>query len=262
MPDPIKAEDVQPEAVDWLWRDRIPRGMITIVAGRPDQRKGLLSVHIGADVSREGGHVLHSAIEDSHGLMTRPRYEAAGARLSHIHLWRFQIPTQLKELANIVVEKNIDLIVMDPFAAHLRGVSRHSDNIREVLNPLSDLLERTHTACLIIEHALKRVPQNGHALNAIGGSGSGLPAAARAAYVVGIDPADDDRTVMCPVKCNIRDWPKAIAFTLDVVDINVVGDVPALVYDSECEFDPMRLFENRKSQTVGRPPDKRAAAAE
>lgn len=261
MSDPILADDVEPEKVSWLWRERIPRGMITVVAGRPDQGKGLFAVHVGAEISRQGGQVLHSAIEDSHGLMTRPRYEAAGAVLDHVHLWRFQIPAQLRELEHIVIEKNIDLIIMDPFAAHLSpGVSRHSDNVRTVLTPLTEMLEATGAALVIVEHALKRIPANGHPLNAIGGTG--LPQHARAAYVLGIDPADEDRRVLCPVKCNIRDWPKALAFAVDIADIPVVGDVPALIYEDEVEFDPMRLFENKKNGVVGRPPDKRAAAAE
>jgi hypothetical protein len=272
---PVRAEDVEPEAVEWLWRERIPRSMITVVAGQPDQGKGLFCVHVGAEISnskivdpitgkKRFGQVLHSAIEDSHGLMTRPRYEAAGANLKNIHLWRFQIPAMMSELEAIVQEKHIDLLVLDPFNAHLsQGVSRHSDSIRKVITPLTEFIERTKTAVIVVEHALKRIPQNGNPLQAIGGNSSGLVAASRMAFVFGVDPTDEESRFLCHVKGNIRDKPDAIQFETDVTDLAVVGTIPSLIYKDEMEFDPMRLFDRKKTDAgVGRPPDKRAAAAE
>jgi len=237
--------------------------MLTVVAGRPDQGKGLFAAHVAADASRRGINVLYSAAEDSHNLMTRPRLEVAGARLDKIHLWRFQLPRQQDVLEEIVRKKQIGLIVIDPLAAHLgSAISRHSDNIREVLQPLTKLLEELDASCLIIEHALKRISHTAHPLNAIGGSGSGLPAATRAAYVFGVNPADDDQRVLACVKCNVREMPKAIAFETDV-DETSVGEVPLLRFDSELQtFDPMALFHGYRHGRTGRPPDKRAAAAE
>jgi hypothetical protein len=264
MASPVKASKIRSERVDWLWEERIPRGMISVVAGRPDQAKGLFAITVGADVTKEGGNVLHSAIEDSSSIMTKPRYEAAGADLNRVQLWRFQLPNQMSELEAHLVEGKIDLLVIDPFAAHLGGgVSRHSDNIRAVLNPLTELLEATKCACIIIEHALKRVPVHGDPLNAIGGTGSGLPAAARMAFMFGIDPSDDDHRMLCCVKANIRAKPKAIQFVMDTEEMPRIGPVPHLVYDDEVEFDAMRLFDGRHRRgVVGRPADKRQQAAE
>ena len=106
-------------------------------------------------------------------LVSAANYEFLAAPetdLNRVQLWRFQLPGQMAELEAHLVEGKIDLLVIDPFAAHLGGgVSRHSDNIRAVLNPLTELLEATKCACIIIEHALKRVPIHGDPLNAIGG---------------------------------------------------------------------------------------------
>lgn len=277
MTAPIEAHDVEPERVTWLWRERIPRGMISIVGGRPDQGKGLFCAHLAAAVSKtvvgrnpddtpRFGRVLYSAIEDSHGLMTRPRLEAAGANLHNVFLWRFQIPAMMRELEAYIIDKEIDLLVMDPFAAHLsHGISRHSDNIRNVLTPLSGLIETTRTAVVVVEHVLKRVAKSGHPLAAIGGSGSGLPAASRMAFLFGGDPDDDDSRFLVCVKSNICERPKAVRFSVDSSDTEVVSEVPSLVYDSEEEFDAMRLLESdptKAARGMGRPPDKRAAASE
>lgn len=265
MTAPIRAKDVEAEKVEWLWANRIPKGMITVIAGRPDQGKGLFAAHVAAEVSAAGGTVLYSAAEDSAGLMTRPRLEAAGANLDNVLLWRFRLPENQQELHEIIVSEGIDLVVMDPFASHLSGgISRHSDNVRNVLGPLTNLIEQTGTSVLIVEHALKRVPSSGHPLDAIGGGGSGLPAASRAAYVFGVDPDDEDARVLAPAKFNIGSTPKALRFEVDVEDIDIVGDVPCLVVDDELlAFDAMRLFASKaKPGKTGRPPDKRAAAAE
>lgn len=269
----ILASDVPPEKVSWLWMDRIPRGMISIIAGRPDQGKGLFMAYLAAYVSRAGGKVLYSAIEDSFGLMTRPRLEAAGANLKNVTLTRFMLPLQVNELEAMIIEKEIDLLVIDPFAAHLSGgVNRHSDKIRIVTNPLSALIEQTGTAVVVSEHVLKRISPNSHPLQAIGGSGSGLPAASRMAFVLGVDPSDDDKRILACVKHNIRDCPPAVSFEVDTKEVTVLDplsgeleehDIPTLLWDAETEFDPMRLFETKNAgRGVGRPADKRADACE
>lgn len=270
---PIRADKVKPERVEWLWLERIPRGMISIVAGRPDQGKGLFMAYLAAAVTRmrielpDGswryGQVLYSAAEDSHGLMTAPRLIAAGAIMKNVYLDRFLLPLQQSELETFVMENNIDLVVMDPIAAHLKGVSRHSDNIRQVLNPLAEFIDESRTAVVMVEHVLKRFGKNSHPLAAIGGSGSGLPAAARMAFILGVDPSDDDRRILASVKANIRDTPKAVAFEVDSTELDEVGDVPFLLFeDDNLDFDPLRLLVTESSGKIGRPPDKRAAAAE
>jgi hypothetical protein len=265
---PIHASQVQPEAVEWLWNERIPRGMISLVAGRPDQGKGLFAVHLAAHVSAAGGKVFYSAAEDSHSLMTRPRLEAAGADLDRVLLPTgvFQLPSHGRELAELVVDQELDLVVLDPLAAHLSGgISRFGDNIRVVLNPLKELIEQTGTAVVIIEHALKRVPKSGHPLDAIGGNSSGAVAASRAAFLLGVDPDNGDRRILAPAKFNIGPKPKAFAFEVEIEDIDLVGDVPLLLADEELlAFDPMRFFQGKQPESgkAGRPPEKRAAAAE
>lgn len=276
--EPVKAKDITPEEVDWLWRERVPRKMITVVAGPPDKGKGLCVVHIGAEVSNQKirdrvtgkarwGQVLHSAIEDSRSLMTRPRYEAAGANLNNVHLWEFAVPEMLEALEAKMMKLHIDLAVLDPFNAHLsHGASRHGDSIRKVTTPLKGIAERTGAAIIVVEHTLKRPPKDAEPLSMIGGNSSGLVAAARMAYLFGIDPDDTDGRMLCWAKGNIRDKPQAIRFELDVKPVTVVGEMPYLLYDNELDFDPSRMFgkpvDPSRVGKHGPRPDKRAAAAE
>lgn len=268
--DAIPVSEIQPRRVEWLWRERIPKGMLTVIAGQPDQGKGLFACLVAAEVTKAGGNVLYSAIEDDPGYMTAPRLKAAGAKIEHVLSWRFILPTQLDELEDRIVSNDVELCVIDPLAAHLGGgVSRHSDNIRSVTSPLSELAEHTGCAFLIVEHALKRVTKNTNPLNAIGGTGSGLPAAARMAYLFGCDPKDGDKRLLCPVKSNLREKPLALQFEGDVEDVPVTIDgveetitAPYLVAQDETEADASILLGPTGKGTPGRPPDKRAAAAE
>jgi hypothetical protein len=271
-PDAIKAIDVEPEPPDWLWEKRIPRKQMSVVAGKRNQGKGLLCAHIAAQVSRmrfpdgdgsRSGRVLYSAIEDSHSLMTRPRLEAAGADLDNVELWRFTLPAMMRTLESKLTETPYDLLVIDPVAAHLgRGYGRHSDNIRQVLNPLGELIEYTRTALIFVEHILKRVPQSGDALDAIGGSSSGIVAAARMAFMLGVDPGDGDRRLLCCVKNNICEKPRELAFIVDTRDVTNVAEMAFLLKDAELDFDPLRMLHIGRGGKPGRAPDKRAACAE
>lgn len=269
----IKASGLAPRRVRWLWRNRIPQGMITIIAGKPDQGKGLFACHVAAEVSRKGGQVLFSASEDDPEQMTRPRLQAAGANLDNIQVYQDgfvfgpekDLPEQMAEFEERIVDGKIKLVVIDPFNDHLAGISRFSDNVRRVTQPLKQIARRTGCSIIVIEHALKRVPKKSHPLGAIGGSGSGLPAASRAAYIFGKDPKDPDRRLLVKAKLNVAELPSnaAIEFELDTEELDVVGDMPCLIAHGETEFDPMDLLTTDEGEgNVGPKPDKRAEAAQ
>jgi hypothetical protein len=97
---------------------------------------------------------------------------------------------------------------------------------------------------------------------AIGGSGSGIVAAARMAYLFGKDPADADRRVLCVVKHNVRDRPDELEFEIDTqYQSKIDSDVPFLIMGQETTFDISKLIANEKGKR-GRPADKKAQAAE
>jgi hypothetical protein len=262
-----RATDIPPRAVRFLYRGRVPVGMITLVAGRPSSAKSLLVTRIAADVSHEGD-VLISAREDPEHEVIRPRLEAAKANLDRVHIASLRLPSDLAELEQIVVQKPIKLVVLDPIAAHLAvGISRFNDTIRSVSTPLARLAEQTGCAIVLVDHVVKHVAANAHPLQAIGGSGSGLAAAARTAFIVGKDPKDNERVILCCVK-PVAEEPRALAFTLDAVpyidnDQRHEGTAGFLTAEAgEFDFDARRLLVVESGTKTGRPPSKRAAAAE
>ena len=47
----VRAADVTPVAVDWIWEGRIARGKLTIVAGAPDVGKSQIGAYIAARIT-------------------------------------------------------------------------------------------------------------------------------------------------------------------------------------------------------------------
>lgn len=241
MREPVKASSLTTEPIEWLWRERLPKGMICVVAGKPDQGKGLFSAHVAAEVTQEGGNVLYSASEDDPKRITVPRLEAAKADLDNIIIWDFYLPEHMNEFVEKILDEEIDLVVIDPLADHLsNGISRHSDNIRKVTNPLREICDATGVTILIVEHSLKRGNKNMHPLGLIGGTGSGLPAAARAAFLFGSDPNNVDRKVLASVKANVGEKPKSLEFEIDL-DETIDHAAPFLLPRGECDL-PATIF--------------------
>jgi hypothetical protein len=295
-----RLDQVKPEHHNWIWADRIARQEIHFVAGKPDVGKGMMLAKIVADVSwgrdaftgdlgarseinpkqppLKAMNVLYSAAEDGAGTMIRPRLEAQGVNRKNIHLKRFRLPLDFAEMADIIVDKQIDLVVIDPLASSLSGgIGRFTDAIRQVTDPLKELLEATDCAALFVDHVRKRVGINEDPLAAVGGASSGFPAATRMGFLFGKDPQDDEKAYLSCVKSNIRIKPMSMAFEIDSVETSFDWDdvdtgkthsfehesVPKLIVQGEDYFNPIRLVANEKSHIGrGRPADKRAQACE
>lgn len=79
----MRASQQNERALQMLWRHRIPRGMITVIAGRPGDGKGLVGRFIAAEVSRDRT-VIMSSREDPIAEVVRPGLRLAGADLENV----------------------------------------------------------------------------------------------------------------------------------------------------------------------------------
>lgn len=262
----MRAHKIDPEPVAWLWKDRIPVGMITVIAGRPGGAKSLFSTRLARDVSKKGV-VLLSCAEDSDKSMIVPRLIAHGARRDRIIINEEpQLPEDMDYLRKMVIRYNIRLMILDPINVHLsEKVSRYNDSIRKATQPLKKLCAETGLAVVLVDHVLKNVARSAHPLSAIGGASSGLTAAARMVYIVGRDPTDKDRVLLCNIKSNLREEPEPFEFAMDEADVEGFGSMSLLIDTGELTsgYDVMELLAKPgKGGRAGRPPTKREAACE
>ncbi len=229
------ADALRIEPVRWLVPNHIPSGMLTVLAGEGGQGKSCLTLHLAAALTRglpalgltypaPDGDALICSCEDDPARTVAPRLLAAGADLRRVHLGAHlsgdrprtftldRVPELERALTRLPA---VRLLVIDPVTAFVggSGVNDHKDSdVRSLLAPLADLAQRRRLAVILVLH-LNKAPA-ARAVHRILGS-VGYVNAARAAFVVGRDPACKERRVLAPVKTNLAEAPPSLLFTLE-----------------------------------------------
>jgi putative DNA primase/helicase len=180
-----RASDITPVAVDWLWPGRIAIGKTTLVGGDPGLGKSQLAAFIAATISiggqwpcQEGRPPKRSVIvlcaEDGMADTIVPRLMAAQADREKITIITavtetdgsgrrvFNLSKDLDVLeGHIAGIGDVGLVIIDPVDAYLGagagGIDSHKNAaVRAVLEPLSELADRLHTAVLAVTHFSKQ----------------------------------------------------------------------------------------------------------
>jgi putative DNA primase/helicase len=179
----VRGDQVVMEPYEWLWPQRFARKKVGVIAGDPDQGKSQIVLSIAATVTRGGkwpdgrgrapqGSVIILTAEDDIADTAAPRFVAAGGDLKYAFFLKmarekngrpsmFTLKDDLDLLERKVEEiGNVVMIGIDPVTAYL-GVGkvdgRSTSDIRGVLAPLKDMIERKRIACLLISHFNKNV---------------------------------------------------------------------------------------------------------
>ncbi len=230
----VNASAVEPEAIVWLWPNRIPQGKLTLLAGHGGLGKSFVTIDVASRVSRgiawpdgspnrEAGNVVIMNAEDGPSDTIVPRLVAAQADTSRIEIvtglkddrgrdgW-VNLGAHLQEIERVIVDKRATLLIVDPITAYLGKVDDHRNSeLRAVLGPLAALAERHRVAVIAVTHFRKG--QGLDAAQQIIGSVA-YTAAARMCWVIGRDPDDDTRRLMLQAKNNITTEQAGLAFRI------------------------------------------------
>jgi hypothetical protein len=211
----VKAADVHPIPVEWLWTDRIPLGMVTVFTGFPGAGKSTILYDLAARTSREGKAVLVATAEDHLAAVVRPRLEAAGANLELVHIVtdELTLPDDVGKLSGWVTNLGVAMFMLDPLVAFIgETVNTHRDHhVRRVLAPVGDVAEATGAAGVVVVHTNKGMGAD--PLLRVSGS-IGFTGAARSVVIAAEDPQDDGRRIFAVVKSNLAEMPPALAYRL------------------------------------------------
>jgi AAA domain/Domain of unknown function (DUF3854) len=261
----VLASDVKPEEVRWLWRNRIPRGKLTIFDGDPDEGKSTVTLDLAARLTRgrtmpDGcqtgcvpAGVVMISLEDGVADTIRPRLESAGAALERVRIVSAikdargfnrtpTIPDDLPAIEAAVRDVNAALLVIDPLVAMLgpQTNSYRDQDIRRALAPLADLGERTGVAVICVRHLNKTGGSNPKYR---GGGSIGIIGAARAAFLFADAPGRDGVHVMAPVKGNLwRSKPAALEYV-----IVEKGGQPVIEWQGESQYSAQSLLAQPES---------------
>ena len=245
----VRAADVKPVAVDWIWDGRIARGKITIIAGAPDVGKSQIGAYIASRITNGQhwpgaarahiGDVVILASEDSIEDTWVPRLMAAGADLAHVHFVKmvidergkrrtFNLQSDLDALGDTLkAMPKPQLVIVDPITSYLGKVDAHrTPDVRAVMEPVTALAESCRVGIFAVTHPPKA---QGTAMNAFTGS-MAFVASARIAFIV-IDEPETERRLMLPVKNNvgIKAQGRGYSIAAKIVAENI--SAPYIIWD-------------------------------
>ncbi len=234
----IRMSDVTPRKTQWLWPGRISQNSISLISGRPGDGKSMVTMDAAATVSTgrnwpDGspcpqGSVILLAGEDHPEETICPRLIAHGADLTKIHLLVGSVRIDSKgeqsevlfnlgdvKLLEATLEKHPDVkfIIIDPIGSFIGGaVDTDKDNkVRAVLAPLAKLAREKGVAILMVAHTRKGSAT--YADDMVMGSRA-FTGIARSVLHLMVHPADKERRVLLPGKCNLGKPAPGMGFSI------------------------------------------------
>jgi len=241
--------DVGPQPVDWLWSNRIPHGTVTMIDGDPGLGKSTMTLDLAARVTvgapmpleeRTGvpAGVIVLSSEDLLAQTIRPRLDASGADNGRVFAFDpstdiapLTFPEDISRLEAMIATRGVKLVIVDPLVAFLgEDINSHKDqDVRRALAPLQRMAERTNVAVIGIRHLNKSA--GGNALYRGGGS-IAIIGAARAGFLVALDPDDPQIRILAPTKANLAPPMPSLQFQV----VNREGsDIPKIAWRGASE---------------------------
>lgn len=174
--DLIRASDVQPEAVSWLWNGWLAAGKMHILGGAPGTGKTTISMALAATVTTAGrwpdgsrsptGNVVIWSGEDDPADTLVPRLALSGADLRRVYFIAdvregserrsFDPAKDMEPLRRRLAEiGDVRLLIVDPIVSAIAGDSHKNAEVRRGLQPLADLAASMRCALLGITHFSK-----------------------------------------------------------------------------------------------------------
>ena len=224
----VNAADIEPEPVNWLWKNGLQCGVLNLIAGRPTGGKSTIALSWCATVTRGGkwpdgqtcnpGRAVYWSGEDGTADTLLPRFIAAGGvrdKMSFVEGVRvgerkrpFNPAADLPKLAK-ALEKidNVRMITLDPIAVMVTRDSHNNVETRIGLQPFADLCASRGAAGLGVHHFTKNTT-GGDPIDRISGS-LAFGALPRCAWVAAKDlnVGENARRVLIRAKMsNGPDW--------------------------------------------------------
>jgi RecA-family ATPase len=278
-----RASDIPPEHIIWSWVGRLALGKHTCIAGEPGVGKSLISDYAAAAVTTGGhwpcgegrattiGSVIILSAEDGAADTMVPRLMAAGADLDRVHIVSavsmldgkgrrtFNLQTDITLLDEKIAEVgDVVLVIIDPISSYLGKSDSHKNaEVRGVLEPLSEMADRTKVAVLSITHFNKAISNVAKALHRFIGS-IAFTGAPRMAFCVVEDPEDADRFLFLHAKNNLAAAPQGLAYRKE--QTIVAGDIVACRVAWETE--PVTITANQVLAAEAAGNEQRSAMAE
>lgn len=173
----VRGTEVRAEEIDWIWKGWIPRRMLTILGGFGGDGKSTLMASLIAKLTTGATmpdgetappmNVLMLSAEDDPSYAIKPRLDVHGADPTRYFLVKgtkhrdgkkrwLDMRRDIELMERAIRRHDIGLVVVDPLSSYLPASDRNSEgDIRDALQPLQGLMERTGVAVVAIMHVGK-----------------------------------------------------------------------------------------------------------
>lgn len=223
----VRASEIKPARIDWVWPGIIASGRVTGLVGHPGLGKSQVAMDIAATVSTgrdwpggatngKAAHVIVLSAEDDAADTIVPRLIAARADRTRIHVVKavkeehgeerpFNLGLDLDRLESENDLEQVSLLIIDPVSAYLtrakgRQVNRNNaGDVRTIQARLAKFAEDHDLGVLAISHLNKT--GGARAITRIMGSLE-WAAAPRAVFLVTEEPGTA-RRLFLPLKNNL-----------------------------------------------------------
>ncbi len=283
----LRASDIEPLPLEWLWPGRIPLGALVMFSGYGGLGKSLVTLDIAARVTRgmewpdgsaksqPAGSVIIANCEDPLDTVVVPRLERAGAELSRIVFVdgvsdpghgstgtkngavksrkRFftldrDVPLLERTLSQI---PDCRLVIVDPISAFCGGIDTHKNSdVRSMLAPLTELASRHGFAIIGVTHFKKG---NGGRAADRSIDSVAFVNAARANWAFLKDTDDPSRRLMLPAKMNLAPDSTGLAYRIespsdDVPPVIVWESAPVAMHADDALAAELQPTNNRRGE--------------
>ena len=237
----VRASDIEPKEVKWLWYPYIPFGKVTLLQGDPGDGKSKFMLSLAALLSkgealpfsdeeeREPITIIYQTTEDDADDTVVPRFNSAGGNGDNLIF----IKEDMKSLSfgdnriREAIEKyNAKLLILDPMSSYI-GESCSMNNANETraeFNHLIAVAKETGCAIVIIAHMNKMKDSN--PLYRTNGS-IDIAGAARSILAI-IRTANKEAPAeryLVQVKSNLAPTGSAILFEVAESGVNFVSEM-------------------------------------
>jgi KaiC/GvpD/RAD55 family RecA-like ATPase len=272
---PARAAEIQPQPVEWVIQDSLPRRVITLVVGPRNSGKSLLAVHWAAEITKgsdrvpEPGRVWLNSTEDDLRSVTRPRCEIAGADLERIRLSdkAYRFPQDIGCVEEVLMRLQAkdelpDLVIFDSLSLHVPRFTSPTV-VSEAFARLLTLGQELCIGFAFVHHFIKSVRSVSTVEAAIGGAGA-IQGLAKAVYVlmpephkaISVHPTLDEadagpvRRVLACERMGIAPSPPSLAYRLETkFSGSTDRDEPHLVFDQETKYSSEQLMQEARLAT-------------
>ena len=263
----IRASEIEPKEVKWLWYPYIPFGKITLLQGDPGDGKSKLMLSLAALLSKgeplpfvdnekalEPLTIIYQTTEDDADDTVVPRFNSAGGNGAGLVF----IKEDVKNLSfgddrirEAIVKCNAKLLILDPMSSYIGETCsmNNANETRAEFNHLIAVAKETGCAIVIIAHMNKA--KDTSPLYRTNGS-IDIAGAARSILAVTQTGNKDNpaERYLVQVKCNLAPMGSGIVFEVAEEGVNFTDEIELTADEAFSMFAPRMGRPNEKLQAA------------